>query len=142
MTFFWETNLFIYLFETAGAYREKVQTLHKKMIDGKIGIVTSTMTLGELQVGPKKSGNDALAIRYKSAISQAASVVSFDEIAADKYAEIRQRTGIRGADAIQLACAAAREVELFVTNDDRLQRVRTSGIKFIVSIETALQLMP
>jgi hypothetical protein len=32
-------------------------------------------------------------------------------------------------------------VELFVTNDAALQRVRVDGIHFIVSIETALQVL-
>ncbi len=33
-------------------------------------------------------------------------------------------------------------VELFITNDDKLWKLRIPGIHFIVSIETALSLIP
>jgi len=142
MKLFWDTNLFIYLWEAPGEFFKITRTLHSHMTANKVGLVTSTLALGELQVGPKKSGNDELALRYKTALSQATTIVPFDETAADKYTFIRQKTNAKGPDAIHLACAAAHGVDLFVTNDDKLQGLRIPGIQFVVSIQMALQLLP
>ena len=140
--FFWDTNLFIYRWDTNSVLFTPVRTLHNRMIANNTALVTSTLVLGELQVGPGKTGDSALALRYKTALSQLATVVSFDEAAADNYTYVRQNTKAKGPDAIHLACAAAHGVDLFITNDDKLQGLRIPGIQFVVSIQTALQLMP
>jgi predicted nucleic acid-binding protein len=140
--FFWDTNLFIYRWDTNSVLFEKVKMLQRRMIANQTTLVTSTLALGELQVGPRKKGDAALALRYKTTISQIATVVSFDEAAADMYTFIRQNTKAKGPDAIHLACAAAHGVDLFVTNDGDLQGLRIPGIQFVVSIQTALQLIP
>ena len=41
----------------------------------------------------------------------------------------------RDMDAIQLACAATAETNLFVTNDARLSRKVVSGVDFIVPLD-------
>jgi len=141
MKVFWDTNLFIYLWETPGEFSAITKTLYSRMKTTKVDIVTSTLVLGELQVGPKKCGDDELALRYKTALSQATTVVSFDQKAADSYTLIRQKTNAKGPDAIHLACAAAHGVDLFVTNDDKLHGLRIPGIQFVVSIQMATQLI-
>ena len=138
---FWDTNLFIYLFDATGPWHDMAHSLRTGMLKRGYGIVTSTMTLGELQVGPRKHGSTELAIRYKKALFEVASVLSFDEASAERYAELRATSSLKGPDAIQLACAAARGVELFVTNDERLHKIRVPGIHFIVPIQTALHLV-
>ena len=40
-------------------------------------------------------------------------------------------------DAIHLACAASRNINLFITNDKRLLGKNIPGIDFIASLETA-----
>ncbi len=140
--FFWDTNLFIYRWSPASELFHSVKTLQERMADNEIALVTSTLVLGELQVGPRRSGDLALAARYKSILTQLASLVSFDEAAADSYTVVRQTTRAKGPDAIHLACAATHGVDLFITNDDKLQGLRIPGIKFVVSIQTALQLLP
>jgi predicted nucleic acid-binding protein len=59
-----------------------------------------------------------------------AHLVPFDESAALRFAD---RT-IRPADAIQLACAAAAGVDIFVTNDTRLSRKRVPGVPVMTSL--------
>jgi uncharacterized protein len=138
--FFWDTNVFIYLLDAQGTWNEAARSLRSTMKQHGIQLVTSTMTLGELQVGPRKAGDSGTADRYRHAVGKAATVVPFDQSAADHYAAIRSTTSVRGPDAIQLACAASHGVELFVTNDTRLHKVRYPGIHFIVSMATAIQL--
>ena len=53
------------------------------------------------------------------------------------YATIRQDRSISPPDAIQLACAAAVGMDLFITNDQRLSRKVVPGIHFITSLDTA-----
>jgi predicted nucleic acid-binding protein len=114
-----------------------VHALRQKMLNAQVSLVTSTMTLGEIMTGPRQKGNEALAAQYRAALTQSSTIVPFDEKAADLYATIRAQR-IRQPDAIQLASAATYGVELFVTNDDKLWKIRLPGIHFIVSIETAL----
>jgi predicted nucleic acid-binding protein len=140
--FFWDTNLFIYQWDRSSALQPSVQALRQKMLAAGIGLVTSTMTLGELMTGPKRHGQDAIALHYKAALTQAATIVPFDEKAADLYATVRSQTRVKQPDGIQLACAGAHGVELFVTNDDKLWKLRVPAVHFIVSIETALALVP
>jgi predicted nucleic acid-binding protein len=54
--------------------------------------------------------------------------------AAKIYAELRCEK-VKAPDAIQVACAASATVDLFVTNDERLQGKQVTGIQFIVSLE-------
>ena len=138
--FFWDTNIFIYLLDAKGEWNEAARLLRTSMKQHGIHLVTSTMTLGELQVGAKKAGDEAMAARYKAAVLRSATVVPFDENAASHYAQVRASTNVRGPDAIQLACAAAHGIELFVTNDNRLHKARVANVHFIVPIATAVQL--
>lgn len=96
--------------------------------------LTSTLTLGELLVKPVEMGDDELRDRYVRAMDAGVTVLSFDARAALRFAAIRSDRSIRAPDAIQLACAAAGDTDLFITNDDRLSRKNVPGIAFIQSL--------
>lgn len=134
---FWDTNLFIYLFEGYGQFSVKVQSLRKRMLERGDQLLTSTLTLGELLVKPTEIGASDLCQRYEQALSASAVLVSFDARAALQYARLRCDRSIRPPDAIQLACASAAQVDLFITNDERLQSKRVDGIQFVVSLDKA-----
>lgn len=138
---FWDTNLFIYLWDEKSPFRPPVYALRQKMLATQISLVTSTMTLGEIITGPRKAQNEVLAAQYRTGLTQSATVIPFDEQAADLYATIRAQHDVKQPDAIQLASAAVHGVELFITNDDKLWKLRVPGIHFIVSIETATGLI-
>jgi len=132
---FWDTNLFVYLFE-GGPFAPAVTSLHERMLARDDALFTSALTLGEIQVLPRRT-SEGEAARAAAAVRSVAAVVPFDEIASTAYAQVRQDRGIRPADAIQLACAAAAGIDLFITNDDRLSNRRVAGVKFITSLERA-----
>ncbi|MGD0799276.1 MAG: PIN domain-containing protein [Acidobacteriaceae bacterium] len=140
--FFWDTNLFIYQWDSNSPFQPSVLALRRKMLAAGIGLVTSSMTRGELMAGPRRAGMEMIALQYKAALSQSATIVPFDDRAADLYATIRAQTRVKQPDGIQLACAGAHGVQLFVTDDDQLWPLRVPGVHFIVSIETALSLVP
>ncbi len=134
---FWDTNLFVYLFEDKGELTERVVTLRERMIERNDELLTSALTLGEILVKPTEAGNDILVRHYKQAITASSTVVPFDCAAAPHFAAIRRNRGTRPPDAIQLACAAAAGVDLFITNDERLSRRVVPGIHFIQSLAAA-----
>lgn len=131
---FWDTNLFIYLFEDYRELSRLTVELRKMMLARGDQLFTSAMTLGEILVKPMQVGDIDLCRRYESTIIAAAVVLPFDLSAANKYAWIRSNRSLRAPDAVQLACAATAGVDLFVTNDARLQGINIPGIQFIVPL--------
>jgi predicted nucleic acid-binding protein len=131
---FWDTNLFIYLFEKHTEFFEPTAALRKRMTERSDELITSAMTLGEIQVGPRRSKDISRAEKYRHAIHQTSTVVPFDDRAADIYAQLRENSAIKPPDAIQLSCAAAAGVELFITNDVSLHRLTVPGIHFVTSL--------
>ncbi len=102
---FWDTNLFIYLFEENPEWSPRVNNamLEKSYLNF--------------------FGSDAIKL------------AAFNLEAAQKYADIRSKGRIRPADAIQLACAAAARTDLFVTNDNRLSGLVVTGVTFVTGID-------
>lgn len=134
---FWDSNLFIYLFEDYGRLSERVADVRQRMLDRGDQLLTSTLTLGEVLAKPAETGNALLKATYEEAIIKAATLLPFSREAARLYAEIRRDRSIRPPDAIQLACAAQARVDLFITNDDRLAAKTIAGIHFIQSLDRA-----
>ena len=132
---FFDTNLFIYMFEGLEPNRSRMIAIRKRMLDRGDRLVTSAMTLGEVLVRPTKLGQTSLIEQYDHAIRSTAQVIAFDAAIAWRYALLRATHTLRNADAIQLACAAHLGVDLFITNDKDLQKLNVPGIGFIVSLE-------
>jgi predicted nucleic acid-binding protein len=124
---FWDTNLFIYLWEDSPAHG-RVESLAAWQDSAGAELVTSTLTVGELLVQPLKRRRHDIVEKYLAALAQLY-VVEFDRAAAYVFAELRaMNTTLTPPDALQLACASTANVDLFVTNDRRLSRMNVSGI--------------
>jgi len=134
---FWDTNLYIYLFEEYGEFSRKVRRLRTNMLARGDQLLTSTLTLGEILVKPTEEGKLDLCKRYEVAITTTSLVVPFDVSAAKLYAALRRDRTLRAPDAVQLACAGSVGTDLFVTNDARLHTKTVSGIQFITSLDQA-----
>lgn len=135
---FWDTNLFIYLFEDYGEHSLQAAAVLGKMEERGDELLTSALTVGEVLVLPWSLGDRDRCERYESAIRSNATVLPFDLAASREYAKLRaQPRKIAPPDAIQLACAAAAGVDLFLTNDVRLHAARVDGIHFITSVDRA-----
>jgi predicted nucleic acid-binding protein len=132
---FWDTNLFIYLFEKNAEWSPRVVEFRRTMRTRRDELLTSWLTVGEAITKPKELGNAILEKSYLNFfLSGSVELVAFDFEAAKRYGEIRSRERVRPADAIQLACAAAAGTDLFVTNDNRLSGLIVTGITFITGI--------
>jgi predicted nucleic acid-binding protein len=132
---FWDTNLFIYLWEDYGQLSETVAELRGKMLRRGDQLLTSTLTLAEILVKPTDAGNAVLCRKYEEAISSVALVIPLDVEVARLYAAIRHDRLLKAPDLIQLASAASAATDLFVTNDSRLQGRHVPGIQFIVPLD-------
>jgi predicted nucleic acid-binding protein len=133
---FWDTNLFIYLFERNPAWSQRLVASRERMLRRRDELLTSWLTVGEVLTKPKELRNAVLEKSYLNFfLSGAVQLVPFDFDAAKRYSEIRSRARVRPADSIQLACAAAAGSDLFVTNDKQIAELSIPGITFITSVE-------
>lgn len=132
---FWDTNLFIYLFEDYGELSLAVTGLRKSMMERGDQLLTSAVTLGELLVKPLEKGEAEICRVYEEEMQSLCQLVPFDVKAARIYASLRVDRSLRAPDAIQLACAGSAGADLFITNDARLSKKRVEGIQFIVPLD-------
>jgi len=134
---FWDTNLFIYLFENYGDLSKQVISMRERMLEREDHLFTSALTLGEILVKPLEKGDAELVRNYAEAISATATLLPFDGETAADYARIRKDRSIKAPDPIQLACAAHARIDLFITNDEHLRSKVIPGIQFIASLKGA-----
>jgi len=132
---FFDTNLFIYMFEGLDPYRSRMLEIRRRMLERGDQLVTSAMTLGEVLVKPTKLSQTSLIEQYDNAIRTTCEIVAFDVQIAWRYASLRATHSLRSADAIQLACAAHTGVDLFITNDAQLLKLDVPGIGFISPLD-------
>jgi predicted nucleic acid-binding protein len=105
------------------------------MVARRDQLLTSWLTVGEALTKPKESGNAVLEKSYLNFFTSGSiQLIPFEADAAKQYAKIRASQRVRPEDAIQLACAAAANTDLFVTNDSRLSDLVISGITFVTGI--------
>jgi len=136
---FWDSNLFIYLFEQNAAFSAGVKSLLAKMEARGDQLFTSALTVGEVLAKPYELGDMTCCTRYENAMQQAAVILPFDLPAARQFAKLRAQRAqrIRPPDAMQLACAGTAGMDLFLTNDTRLHSLQVDGIQFITSVDRA-----
>ncbi len=132
---FWDTHLFLYLFE-GGPSANDVKRLRERMQARGDKLFTSSVTMGEILVRPVAAGGGVADV-YETAIARAATLLPFDAAAARPYAALRADTAMAASDAMQLSCAAAAGIDMFITNDDRLSGKVVQGVKFITSLSRA-----
>jgi predicted nucleic acid-binding protein len=131
----WKRYLHL-LIERHPQWHDRARSLFTNHLSGTGELITSTLTLGELLAQPLRTNRTEQAQRYIELLTttERLRLVSFDRDAAERYAAIRATTSLRQPDAIQLACAAAANVEAFVTNDQRLWGLNIPEIGVISSL--------
>lgn len=136
---YWDSMLFIYWFEDHPQYAARVEAIHKRIEARGDVLYTSTFGVGEILVGPYKRGASDVADKISQFFrTSGVEVVTFREETASHFARIRSQGKVSPADAVHLACAAEAGVDLFLTNDRRLQGLVVPGIDFIASMDVEL----
>jgi predicted nucleic acid-binding protein len=121
---FLDTGPLIYLAEGAPPRMNRVRDQLAQWIRADAFIGTSTLTLLELLVVPKRKQDVRAERKYRALLAAFLSepTAALDENAAALGAEYRAALNLRTPDAIQLATAVSRGYDVFYTNNRRLQR--------------------
>jgi predicted nucleic acid-binding protein len=133
---YWDSMLFIYLLEANPVFGARTQLLYDGMSRRGDILCTSVFTVGEVLTGPRRL-NDAAGVKGLKAFfgSKEIEILPFTIEAADRYSMIRADTRVRQADGIHLASAAAAGVDLFITNDGKLRKLKIPGIRFFGDLD-------
>ncbi len=121
-----DTTAFIYHFEGNERYLPLTRTLFEMVESGRLEGVTSTITLMEILVKPKREGRNDAVEEYKFLLQTFPNlkIRPVDVEVAEKAAGIRAKYGVRPPDALQIGAALAEKAEAFITNDHKLKKVR------------------
>lgn len=133
---YWDTMVFAYLLEGHPVFEPRVRAAYDVLLRSGDQLCTSVFTLGELLVLPRRRGDQAAISAITEFLrSGEVDVIPFNWGAAEQYSLLRADTRVKAADAIHLACAIESRVDLFVTNDQDLRRLRISQIPFVVGLD-------
>ena len=136
---FWDSMLFIYLFQKDPVYWERVASLRRQSVERGDEICTSHLALGEILAGAYRDKEEATALAIRDGMARAnIRLLPFDQQSVEVFARVRAEHRTAAADTIHLACAASYGVDLFITEDKKLQKLRVPGIKFVVGLDTNL----
>lgn len=136
---FWDTMLFIYLFEDHPVYAERVQQLLERSYRRGDTLFTSYLALGEMMAGTEKSAAPQKAIDVRKSFEEMGfSLLPFDAGAVAPFSRLRARDRLKIADSIHLACAASAGIDLFLTGDKQLTRLDVPGIQFIADFNSQI----
>ena len=136
---YWDTMIFIYLLEGHAELGPAVHFLHAEMQDRRARLTTSTFTVGEVLAGLKKlRAVELLSTAREFFSSGQVEILPFDMATAEIYGSVRSQTSVSAPDAIHIATAAHVGVDLFITNDKKLQKVSIPGIRFIAGLDGKL----
>jgi predicted nucleic acid-binding protein len=142
---YWDSMVFVYLIERHTTYFHTAKTIYEAMKRRGDTLCTSIVTVGEVLVGPRKLGSQFAADRILNFFATGAvRVLPFDLETANQFSFVRAWTTASPADAMHLATASQAQVDLFFTNDRKLQSLQIPGIARIAPLEaqTVMRLLP
>ena len=126
-----DTAPLIYFIEQHDRYIERLRPFFVSLADGKLRVVTSTVTLAEVLVHPLRHGDEALAHQYNDILLSSSHIATLPvtHAIAQEAAELRAHYSLKTPDAIQLATALSQKAEAFLTNDRDFPQV--DGIQIL-----------
>jgi predicted nucleic acid-binding protein len=131
--------LFVYWLEDHPEHAARMSHIHKRMEQRRDALCTSAFTLAEVLTGLYRKDALQTADQIRAAFRPPeVELIAFTPETADHYARIRGTHKVSAADAIHLASAAQAGVDLFLTNDHRLQKLSIPGIQFIAGMDVNL----
>ena len=135
----WDSMVFIYWLENHPVYSPRVEHIFRSMMERGDRLCASYLTLGEVLTKPTQAHELDLVARIEQFFdSGIVELLSFDRKAAGEFARMRGASNVSPADAIHLACAGSSGVDLFLTHDKGLHKLRVPGIQFIAGLDVNL----
>lgn len=125
-TLFLDTAPFIYFIEKNSRYFDLIKPIISLIDARQSQGITSTITLLEVLVHPLRDGNKKLADKYKAILlsSNSLRTLEISHEISERAALLRAKYGLRTPDALQLSTAIFSKVDLFLTNDPALKKVK------------------
>jgi len=120
-----DTMVFIYHFEENQIYSPLTFSIFDSLEKGNFNGITSTLTLLEILVKPKRENNSILTERYKILFETFPNlqVKELNENIADIASALRANYNINTPDAIQIATSLEAHADIFITNNTSLKKV-------------------
>lgn len=121
-----DTPVFIYHIEQTSRWADAAGAAMRALADGQFMGLTSVLTLLEVAVKPLRLGRPEVADVYEALLGDIPNfaILNLDMRAVRIGAELRATYGLRTPDALQIGACLAHGAEAFVTNDQRLRRVK------------------
>jgi len=127
-----------YWLEGDPQFGPRVSAIHQTMQQRGDVVCSSLYALGELLVGSVKKQRPDVADAVEKYFLSNVTLLTYPAQAVRIFAELRANHGVKPFDALHLAIAAHAGVDLFLTNDHRLQKLVMPGLPFIASLDTDL----
>jgi uncharacterized protein len=136
---FFDAMLLIYLLEGNPQYSHRMEEILTTAYRRNDLLFTSFLGLGEVMAGAEKSPIPSTPQLIRGKLDAAGfSYLEFGESAVHTFAHIRSATRVKSADAINLACAAAGRIDLFLTGDKQLMKLHVPGVHFIADFDVPI----
>lgn len=135
---FWDSMLFIYLVEADAKFAPIVLNVLERCAMRGDALYTSHLSVAETLVGlPHGGGKEQVFL--ETLVELAFVYADFNGAAVAPFRRLRRDSGLQPPDALNLACAAAVGVDIYLTNDDELlkKRLHVPGIQFIADFTKA-----
>lgn len=135
---FWDSMLFIYLVEGDPQYGTTVLDLLQRCARRGDQLFTSHLSVAETLVGlPQGGGKEAVFREVLDDLSFA--FADFDGACVQPFRMLRRDFNLQQPDALNLACASATSVDIFLTDDNELlkKQLVVPGIHFIADFAKA-----
>lgn len=125
-----DTNIFSYHFHQDPLFGPLTKEIFDLLSLNRLRAVTSIITLIEI-LSVKASSAKIKGLKKLFSEIPNLAVVEVNEEIAYKTAQIRRKYGFRTPDAIQLATAVQAKAKVFITNDERLKKIKELKVKLI-----------
>jgi predicted nucleic acid-binding protein len=136
---YWDSMMFIYLSEGHPKFGPRVMSLLASHRQREDRLFTSHVTVGEVLAGVyKRQPEKAEETKQMFENEMILTLLPFDGACTETFARLRATTNVNSADAMHLATAAAVGMDLFLTGDRGLQKLRVPGIHFIADLNTEI----
>ncbi len=133
---YWDSMLFVYWVENHPDYAARVDHIFQSILLRGDQLCASYLCMGEVLTGTLRHKHATLSAKVRQLFdSGGIEVLPFDRKAAELFAQLRARENVSPADAIHLSCAGAAGVDLFLTHDRKMHKLRIPGIQFIAGLD-------
>ena len=121
-----DSSIFIYKFEQNKKYESLCSVVFERLSDNKLKIITSIITPAEVLTKPIELKDQKVVELYETVFSKLPNfeLIELNYTMAKQAAGLRARYKILLPDALQLAACLQNNAQAFLTNDNKLKRVK------------------